>query len=55
MNIVNQFLEKNKNFKLENLGEQFDSEVIDDNGCVQTLPSKNKIDGAFVAKLIRVS
>lgn len=55
INIVNQFLEKNPNFKLDNLSDQFDKEVLDENGCVQTLPSKNKIDGAFVAKLIRVS
>lgn len=53
--IVNQFLEKHPNFKLINLGNDFDKDLIDENGCVQTLPSKHKVDGAFVAKLVRTS
>ena len=53
--IVKQFLENNSNFELENLNEICNSEVIDENGCVQTLPHLHKIDGAFAAKLIRKS
>ncbi len=53
--IVNQFLEKHPNFKLINLGNDFDKDLIDENGCVQTLTSKHKVDGAFVAKLVRTS
>ncbi len=51
--VVNQFLEKHTNFKLINLVNDFNKDLIDENGCVQTLPSKHKLDGAFVAKLVR--
>ncbi len=50
--IVNKFLENNKNFQLVNLKGMFDSNLIDENGCLQTLPHKHNMDGAFVAKLI---
>lgn len=53
--IVKQFLDNNDNFELVSLKDQFSEELIDENGCVQTLPHKHKIDGAFVAKLIRKS
>ena len=51
--VVNQFLEKHTNFKLINLVNDFNKDLIDETGCVQTLPSKHKLDGAFVAKLVR--
>jgi len=51
--IVNKFLEQHNNFELVNLNEQFDFNLLDENGCIQTLPNRHKIDGAFVAKLIR--
>ncbi len=51
--IVKQFLEKHNNFDLVNLSEQFGEDITDENGCIQTLPSKHQIDGAFVAKLVR--
>lgn len=51
--IVKKFLEKHNNFELLNLSDQFSNDIIDENGCIQTLPSKHQIDGAFVAKLVR--
>jgi 16S rRNA (cytosine967-C5)-methyltransferase len=53
--IVKKFLSLNDNFELVNLKDLFIEELIDENGCVQTLPHKHNIDGAFVAKLIRKS
>jgi len=53
--IVNKFLSKNADYQLVNLSEMFDPGLIDENGCVQTLTSKHKMDGAFVAKLVRIS
>ncbi len=55
INIVKQFLENNSNFELVNLNNKFDKSLLDENGCIQTLPHKHGIDGAFVAKLIRKS
>jgi 16S rRNA (cytosine967-C5)-methyltransferase len=51
--IVKKFLEECKNFKLVNAYESFSSELIDENGCIQTLPHIHHMDGAFAAKLIR--
>jgi len=53
--IVKKFLDENPNFKLESAKGKFPDELIDENGCIQTLPHIHKTDGAFAAKLIRVS
>ena len=53
--IVKQLLNSNDNFELINLKDQFPSELLDENGCIQTIPNKHKIDGAFVAKLRRIN
>lgn len=54
-NIVKQFLNEHHNFTLVNLNENFENNLLDENGCLQTFPSKHNIDGAFVAKLVRTS
>jgi 16S rRNA (cytosine967-C5)-methyltransferase len=53
--IVNKFLKTHENFSLADAGEKFEKSVVDANGCIQTLPHLNKIDGAFAAKLVRLS
>jgi 16S rRNA (cytosine967-C5)-methyltransferase len=53
--IVKKFLEENSNFRFESAKGRFPDEIIDENGCVQTLPHVHKMDGAFAAKLVRVS
>lgn len=53
--IVNKFLASNNNFELVNLSDTFNKDVIDENGCVQTLTSKHNMDGAFAAKILRKS
>lgn len=52
--IVKKFLQNNKNFQLKNSSEIFPAELIDENGCIQTLPHIHHTDGAFAAKLIRL-
>lgn len=52
--IVKQFLASYPNFKIESAKGNFTDEVIDENGCIQTLPQKHQMDGAFAAKLIRI-
>ncbi|MEJ2614650.1 MAG: hypothetical protein P8Z35_06815 [Ignavibacteriaceae bacterium] len=51
--IVKKFLDKHDNFKLVNASENFSSELVDENGCIQTFPHIHHMDGAFAAKLIR--
>ncbi len=53
--IVKKFLNENPNFKLVNAKESFPPELVDENGCIQTLPHIHHMDGAFAAKLIRIS
>ena len=53
--IVKKFLEENSNFRFERAGGKFPDEIIDENGCVQTLPHIHKMDGAFAAKLVKDS
>lgn len=52
--IVKQFLLNHANFKLESAKGKFTDDVVDENGCIQTLPQKHQMDGAFAAKLIRI-
>ncbi|MGB5286927.1 MAG: 16S rRNA (cytosine(967)-C(5))-methyltransferase RsmB [Ignavibacteriaceae bacterium] len=53
--IIKKFLEENPNFRFESAKEKYPDEIIDENGCIQTLPHVHKMDGAFAAKLVRVS
>ena len=51
--IVKKFLANNPEFELESAKDKFPEEILDENGCVQTLPHKHNMDGAFAAKLVR--
>ena len=53
--IVKKFLDENPNFRFETAKGRFPDELIDENGCIQTLPHIHKTDGAFAARLVRVS
>ena len=51
--LTKKFLLENPNFALVNAGELLPKAVVDENGCVATLPHVHGIDGAFAAKLVR--
>lgn len=53
--IVSYFLKKHPEFELLNAADFLEKELVDDNGCIQTLPHKHKMDGAFAALLRRIS
>ncbi|GIK59643.1 MAG: Ribosomal RNA small subunit methyltransferase B [Ignavibacteriaceae bacterium] len=53
--IVKKFLNENPNFKFESARGKVPDEVIDENGCIQTLPHIHKTDGAFAARFVRIS
>jgi 16S rRNA (cytosine967-C5)-methyltransferase len=53
--IVKKFLDENPNFKFESAKGKFPDEIIDENGCIQTLPHIHRTDGAFAARLVRTS
>ncbi|MBZ0200843.1 MAG: 16S rRNA (cytosine(967)-C(5))-methyltransferase RsmB [Ignavibacteriaceae bacterium] len=51
--VVNKFLINNPDFQLQPAGEFFRKDLIDENGCVQTLPQLHNMDGAFAARIVR--
>ncbi len=51
--IINKFLQNNPEFKLKEISQRFPSELIDENGCIQTLPHIHNTDGAFAAKIVK--
>jgi len=53
INIVEKFLSKNPDFRIESAKDKFPDEILDENGCIQTFPQRHKMDGAFAAKLVR--
>ncbi len=53
IDIVRKFLAKHSEFQLENAKDFVPAEVVDENGCIQTLPHIHKTDGAFAARLVR--
>jgi 16S rRNA (cytosine967-C5)-methyltransferase len=53
--IVKKFLDENPNFRFESASGKFPDEIIDENGCIQTLPHIHRTDGAFAARLVRIS
>lgn len=53
--IIKKFLNENPNFRHESAKGKLPDDVIDENGCVQTLPQVHKMDGAFAAKVVRIN
>lgn len=53
--IVSGFLNNHPDYKLADATELFGKEMINKDGCVQSFPHLHGIDGAFAAKIIRVS
>jgi len=53
IDIVNKFLQNHPEFKLKDITNRFPPELIDENGCIQTLCHVHKTDGAFAAKIIK--
>jgi len=51
--IVNKLLQSKPEFKIKDITNRFPSELIDEHGCIQTLPHVHKSDGAFAAKIIK--
>jgi 16S rRNA (cytosine967-C5)-methyltransferase len=51
--IIKKFLAESPDFALEKAPASFLPELLDENGCIQTLPHIHKTDGAFAAKLVR--
>jgi len=51
--VVMEFLKKHDNFTIEKVDTGFDG-VINENGFVQFLPYRDKIDGFFIAKIKRL-
>ncbi|HED05633.1 MAG TPA: 16S rRNA (cytosine(967)-C(5))-methyltransferase RsmB [Ignavibacteria bacterium] len=53
--IVKKFLNEYPDFKFVSASGDFPDELLDKDGCIQTLPHIHQTDGAFAAKLIRIA
>ncbi|MFO7525085.1 MAG: 16S rRNA (cytosine(967)-C(5))-methyltransferase RsmB [Ignavibacteriaceae bacterium] len=53
--IVKKFLDNHPNYKLDRADNKFPQDLIDENGCIQTLPHLHRMDGAFAARIIRLN
>lgn len=51
--IIEKFLQDHKNFMLDDASKFVEKTIVDENGCIQSLPYRDKMDGAFSARLIR--
>ncbi len=51
--VVFRFLEKHKEFKIDNASSYVSNEVVNENGFIEVFPHKHGIDGAFGARLIK--
>ncbi len=52
--IVEEFLKENPDYQLISAKGSFSDEIVDEHGCIQTLPHLHQMDGAFAAKIMRI-
>lgn len=53
MDIVKDFLENNPDFKIDDASKYVNKELVNAEGCIETFPHKQGIDGSFSARLVR--
>lgn len=52
--IISSFLSDHPGFRFISAAGEFAPDLVDENGCIQTLPHVHQMDGAFSAKLLRI-
>ena len=52
MDIINNFLEKHPEFKIDDASKFINKDLVNPQGCVETFPHKQGIDGSFSARLV---
>lgn len=52
--VVEEFLLRRKDFRLESAGEYFQDDVVSERGFLKTYPNKKNLSGAFAARLKKV-
>lgn len=52
--IIRAFLQHHPEFRLEHAGAWISSDLVNDEGFVQTLPHRHGMDGSFAARLVKV-
>ena len=52
--VVERFLNERKNFVMEDASRFVDPSLVDQKGCIRTLPHRHGIDGSFAVRLVRV-
>ena len=52
--VVRNFLDLNRNFKIDNASKYIDNQFVDSNGCINIFPPKYKLEGVFAVRLIKI-
>lgn len=55
MDIINDFLEKHSDFKLDDASKFVHKDLVNAEGCIETFPHRQGIDGSFSARLVKIS
>lgn len=55
IDIVNDFLQRHKEFKIDNASQYVHPELVNSHGCIETFPHKHGMDGSFAARLVRIN
>lgn len=53
MDVVNDFLEKNPDFTIDNASKYVNRDLVNPEGCIETFLHRHGIDGSFAARLVR--
>jgi 16S rRNA (cytosine967-C5)-methyltransferase len=55
MDIIRDFLANNPDFKIDDASKYISKELVNAEGCIETYPHRQNIDGSFAARLVKQS
>ncbi len=53
IDVVHKFLEKHPEFKIDKADKYVNKRIVNEEGCIETFPMRNYVDGSFSVRLIR--
>ncbi|CAN5497084.1 16S rRNA (cytosine(967)-C(5))-methyltransferase RsmB [soil metagenome] len=53
IDVIHKFLQNHPEFKIDKADKYVNKRIVNEEGCIETFPMKNYIDGAFSCRLIR--
>jgi 16S rRNA (cytosine967-C5)-methyltransferase len=53
--VIKDFLANNPDFKIDDASKYVSKELVNEEGCIETFPHRQNIDGSFAARLVKES